>query len=177
MVLHEDTTEHVVLRELTRKDTLIDLLFINRESLMSEVEMGFGHSDHEVIEFKSSVDRRKSANKTSTLDMSRLEAAQGFKVTRNVEGNKKTFFKDINGNRQYRINIGLLQDEDGHLIDRDRDKAEVFNAFFASVFNMDDRPRGSQYPQLEDHDCRDDQLPVDLVWDFLLQLDSYKSEA
>lgn len=39
-----------------------------------------------------------------------------------------------------------LQDEDGHLTDRDMDKAEVCYPFFASVFNMDDRPRGSQCP-------------------------------
>ncbi|KAF4803252.1 hypothetical protein TURU_018659 [Turdus rufiventris] len=40
-----------------------------------------------------------------------------------------------------------------------------------------DRPRGSQCPELEDHDCVNDQLTVDpeIVWDLLLQLDPYKS--
>ncbi|KAJ7406479.1 hypothetical protein WISP_133548 [Willisornis vidua] len=42
--------------------------------------------------------------------------------------------------------------EDGHLTDRDREKAEVFNAFFASAFNVDDEQRGSQCPELEDHE-------------------------
>ncbi|KAJ7396284.1 integrin subunit beta 8 [Pitangus sulphuratus] len=39
------------------------------------------------------------------------------------------------------------------------------------------RPRQSQCPELEDYDCENDQLPVDpeIVWDLLLQLDSYKS--
>ncbi|KAJ7420514.1 RNA-directed DNA polymerase from mobile element jockey [Pitangus sulphuratus] len=38
-------------------------------------------------------------------------------------------------------------------------------------------PRGSQCPQLEDHDCENDQLPVnpENVQDQLLQLDPYKS--
>ncbi|KAJ7404223.1 RNA-directed DNA polymerase from mobile element jockey-like protein [Pitangus sulphuratus] len=42
---------------------------------------------------------------------------------------------------------------------------------------MDDRPRGSQCPELEGHDCENDQLPDDpeLVWNLLLQLDPYKS--
>ncbi|KAJ7400015.1 RNA-directed DNA polymerase from mobile element jockey [Pitangus sulphuratus] len=42
---------------------------------------------------------------------------------------------------------------------------------------MDDRPRRSQCPELEDHDCKNDQLSVDpeTVWDLLLQLDPYKS--
>lgn len=40
-------------------------------------------------------------------------------------------------------------------------KPEMFNAFFVSVFNTDDGPRG--YPwssELEDHDCDNDELPV-----------------
>ncbi|KAJ7424043.1 hypothetical protein WISP_30579 [Willisornis vidua] len=43
--------------------------------------------------------------------------------------------------------------------------------------NQDDRPRGSQCPELEDHDCKNDQLPVnpEIVQDLLLQLDPYKS--
>ncbi|KAJ7412702.1 hypothetical protein BTVI_45651 [Pitangus sulphuratus] len=60
---------------------------------------------------------------------------------------------------------------------RDIDKAEEFEAFFASVFNMDDGPRGVSMAELEDNDCENDQLPVDpeIVQDLLLQLDSYKS--
>ncbi|KAJ7403346.1 hypothetical protein BTVI_77768 [Pitangus sulphuratus] len=67
-------------------------------------------------------------------------------------------------------------DEDGHLTNRNRDKAEEFNAFFGSVFNADDGPRGSQYPQLEDHDCKNDELPVnpEIVRNLLLLLDPYK---
>ncbi|KAJ7400749.1 hypothetical protein BTVI_102612 [Pitangus sulphuratus] len=78
---------------------------------------------------------------------------------------------------RYRNIIGPLQDEDGHLTNRDRDKAEVVNTLFASVFNTGDGPRGCQYPKLEDHDCENDQLPVnpETVWDMLLQLDPYKS--
>ncbi|KAJ7427603.1 hypothetical protein WISP_05587 [Willisornis vidua] len=42
---------------------------------------------------------------------------------------------------------------------------------------MDDQPRGSQCPELEDHDCENEPLPVnpEIVWDLLLQLDPYKS--
>ncbi|KAJ7424999.1 rna-directed dna polymerase from mobile element jockey-like [Pitangus sulphuratus] len=68
-------------------------------------------------------------------------------------------------------------DEHGHLTNRDRDKTEVFNNFFSSVFNIDDGPRGFQSPELEDNGCEIDQLPVglEIVWDLLLQLDPYKS--
>ncbi|KAJ7407616.1 RNA-directed DNA polymerase from mobile element jockey [Pitangus sulphuratus] len=42
---------------------------------------------------------------------------------------------------------------------------------------MDDGSRGSQCPELEDHGCENDQLPVkpEMVWELLLQLDPYKS--
>ncbi|KAJ7425388.1 rna-directed dna polymerase from mobile element jockey-like [Willisornis vidua] len=98
-------------------------------------------------------------------------------LARNIWDNKKSFFKYINGNRQYRNITSLSQDEDGHLRKRGRDKAEVFNAFFASVFNIDYRPKGSQCSELEDHDNKNDQLPVnpEILCDLLLQLDSYKS--
>ncbi|KAJ7418389.1 hypothetical protein BTVI_29486 [Pitangus sulphuratus] len=53
---------------------------------------------------------------------------------------------------------------------------QILNAFFASVFNMDDKPRRCQCPELEDHDYENDQLQVnpEIVWDLLLQLDPYK---
>ncbi|KAJ7420834.1 hypothetical protein WISP_46285 [Willisornis vidua] len=75
----------------------------------------------------------------------------------------------------YALNTPNNQDGDGHLTNRDRDKAEMFNAF--SVFNMNDGPRGSQCPELKDHDCENDQLPdnTKILWDLLLQLDPYKS--
>ncbi|KAJ7401306.1 RNA-directed DNA polymerase from mobile element jockey [Pitangus sulphuratus] len=42
---------------------------------------------------------------------------------------------------------------------------------------MGDRPRGSQCPELHDHYCENDQLPVspEMVQDLLLQLDPCKS--
>ncbi|KAJ7406658.1 hypothetical protein BTVI_64975 [Pitangus sulphuratus] len=119
---------------------------------------------------------------TSSADIDRkkihvAKAQLDLQVARNVGDNIKRFFKYINGNRQYRNTIGPLHGEDGHFTNRDRDKTEVFNASFASVFNTHDGPRGSQCPELEDHDCRNDQLPVNpkIVWDLLLQMGAYKS--
>lgn len=51
-----------VLREMTRKVDLLDLLLVNREWLESEVVIGghLGHNDYEAIEFKISGERRKA---------------------------------------------------------------------------------------------------------------------
>ncbi|RMC19574.1 hypothetical protein DUI87_03132 [Hirundo rustica rustica] len=145
----DDNFMEEVLRELTRKDALLDLLLVNREGLVREVEIGncLGHSNHKAIEFKISVDRRKSASKTSTLDMMRKD-------------------------------FGLLRelDKDGHLTNRDMEKADMFNDFFASVFNTNERLTGSQCPELRDHGCENYQLSVDpeVLKDLLFQLDPYK---
>lgn len=48
----------------------------------------------------------------------------------------KNFFIYIIDKRQFRSNIGLLQDEDGDLKKRDMDKAERLNAFFASCLQQ-----------------------------------------
>ncbi|KAJ7412607.1 hypothetical protein BTVI_45938 [Pitangus sulphuratus] len=100
-----------------------------------------------------------------------------LKLGRNVGDNKKSFKKYVNSKRQCRNNIGPLQDDDGHLTNREIDKAEMFNAFFAFVFYTDDGLRESQSPELEDHGCENYQLPVnpETVRDLLLQMDPYKS--
>ena len=53
-----------VLSEPTRKDALLDLLFVNREGLVEDVMVGgcLGHSDHKMVEFKVfSVMRKRTA--------------------------------------------------------------------------------------------------------------------
>ena len=71
----EDNFLVQVLREPTRKGSLLDLLFVNKEGLMGEVVIGgcLDHSDHEIVEFQIIGDRRKTASKTSTLDMGRAD--------------------------------------------------------------------------------------------------------
>ncbi|GAB0180024.1 hypothetical protein GRJ2_000467700 [Grus japonensis] len=268
-----------LLKEPTRKGALLDLLLMNREGLMGEVAIGghLGHSDHEVVEFKIFGDRRKTATKTSTLDMRRADfrllrelvsqvpwetALEGIgvhqcwslfkghllraqeqvipkcrkssrqgrrpawlnrdlllelrwkkkvyacwkqgqamwedyrdaarlcrekiraakaqlelKLASTVGDNKKGFFKYVNNKRRTRENIGLLLNKNGHLTNRDIDKAETFNAAFTSVFNTDDGLWDPSCPELEDRDCGNNKLPADpeIVQELLLHLDAYKS--
>ncbi|KAF4796679.1 hypothetical protein TURU_082046 [Turdus rufiventris] len=52
-----------------------------------------------------------------------------------VEDNNKLFYKYINGKRKGKNNLCSLLDEGGNLVTAGEEKAEVLNAFFASVFS------------------------------------------
>ncbi|GAB0206461.1 mitochondrial enolase superfamily member 1 [Grus japonensis] len=71
----------------------------------------------------------------------------------------------------------VCYDEVSHITNWDVDKAEMFNAFFASVFNTDDGPWDPWSPVLEDCDWGDDKLLAnsEVVRDLLLHLDVHKS--
>jgi len=62
-----------VLSEPGRKDTLLDLLFVNREGLGGGVMVGGygGHSDHEMVEFKIFSVMRKKDSRVASLNFRR----------------------------------------------------------------------------------------------------------
>lgn len=67
---------------------------------------------------------------------------------------------------------GSLLDVNDLTTNRDIDKADVFNTFFAFTFNADDGLWPSRCPKLEDYDCGNDQFPANakLAWHLLLHL-------
>lgn len=67
-----------------------------------------------------------------------------------MENDKKRVFKYIS-KKQCRNYIGPLQNEDGHLTDREFDKIGIFNVFLTSLQHG---LRESQCPELNDHDLK-----------------------
>jgi len=58
-----------------------------------------------------------------------------LKLARDVKEKKKSFFKYISSKRKARDNVGPLLNEVSVLVTEDAEKAELRNAFFASVFS------------------------------------------
>ena len=70
-------------------------------------------------------------------------------------------------------------DEGGSIVTKAEEKAEVLNAFFASVFNSNTScSRGTQPPEPEDRDGEQNEAPIiqgEMVSDLLHHLDTHKS--
>jgi len=99
-------------------------------------------------------------------------------LARDVRNNKKSFFRYISSKRKTRENVGLLPNEVGVLVTEATEKAEVLNAFFASVFPAEAGPQASQPQEVREKACRKEDLPLveeDCVRDCLSDLNAHKS--
>ncbi|NWZ98260.1 PO11 protein, partial [Nesospiza acunhae] len=58
-----------------------------------------------------------------------------FRMATSVKDNKKCFYKYVNARRKGKTSLCSLLDKGGNLVSTDEEKAEVLNAYFASVFS------------------------------------------
>ncbi|KAK4822089.1 hypothetical protein QYF61_009726 [Mycteria americana] len=109
----------------------------------------------------------------------RAKAELELNLATAVKDNKKYFFEYISSKRRAKENLQPLVDGGGNTVTKDEEKAEVPNAFFASVFNSRANcSLGTQPPELEDRDGDQNGAPIiqgEMVSDLLHHLDIHKS--
>ncbi|KAF1534907.1 hypothetical protein FQV19_0007770, partial [Eudyptula minor] len=95
-----------------------------------------------------------------------------------VKDNKKSFYKYNNDKKRAKETLHPLLDAGGNVVTKDEEKAEVLNAFFASVFNnQSGYSQGTRPPELEDRGEQGEPpiIQEEAVNDLLRHLDAHKS--
>ncbi|CAM5085571.1 unnamed protein product [Natator depressus] len=98
-----------------------------------------------------------------------------LQLARDVKSNKKGFFRYVSKKKKVKESVGPLLNEGGNLVTEDVEKANVLNAFFASVFT---NKVSSQTTALGSKAWGGGDQPSvekEVVWDYLEKLDKYKS--
>ncbi|CAM5091720.1 unnamed protein product [Eretmochelys imbricata] len=98
-----------------------------------------------------------------------------LQLAKDVKSNKKGFFRYFSKKKKVKESVGPLLNEGGNLVTEDVEKANVLNAFFASVFT---NKVSSQTAALGSTAWGGDDQPSvkkEVVWDYLEKLDEHKS--
>ncbi|CAM5114317.1 unnamed protein product [Natator depressus] len=116
----------------------------------------------------------KNIARACRKDIRRAKSHLELQLARDVKSNKKGFFRYVGNKKKAKESVGPLLNEGGNLVTEDVEKANVLNAFFASVFT---NKVSSQTALGITEWGRDGQpsVEIEVVRDYLEKLDVHKS--
>ncbi|CAM5088467.1 unnamed protein product [Eretmochelys imbricata] len=98
-----------------------------------------------------------------------------LQLARDVKSNKKGFFKYVGNKKKAKESVCPLLNEGGNLVTEDVEKANVLNAFFASVCTNKVCSRIAALGSTAWGGGGQPSVKVEVVWDYLEKLDVHKS--
>ncbi|NWI48515.1 RTXE polymerase, partial [Picathartes gymnocephalus] len=130
-------------------------------------------------EGKASPDMFRDVARLCRRRIREAKAQLELKLATSVKDNKKHFYKFINAKKKGKKSLHSLLDLEGNIITEDEEKAEVLNAFFASIFNSEEGGVQDEWTlELGDavgEQCVPLEIHEELVQDLLSHLDTHKS--
>ncbi|CAM5153827.1 unnamed protein product [Natator depressus] len=120
-------------------------------------------------------DEHKNIARACSSEIRKAKSHLELQLARDVKSNKKGFFRYVSNKKKVKERVGPLLNEGGNLVTEDVEKANVLNAFFASVFT---NKVSSQTTALGSTAWGGGDLPSmekEVVRDYLEKLDKQKS--
>ncbi|CAM5076950.1 unnamed protein product [Eretmochelys imbricata] len=98
-----------------------------------------------------------------------------LQLAKDVKSNKKGFFGCVSNKKKVKESVGPLLNEEGNLVTEDVEKANVLNAFFASVFMNKVSSQTTALGSTAWGGGEQPSVKKEVVWDYLEKLDVHKS--
>lgn len=89
-----------------------------------------------------------------------IKAQTEVNLVKDIQGNRKSFFRYVSDTKQTRKSVGPLRKGTGDLVTQDMEKAQVFYNFFASFFTSKCCSHTAQVAEGESRDGENEEPPT-----------------